>query len=67
MKFSENWFKININRYFKGGINLKRKVVSMLIVPVILSATSVTSTFADSEKDALKYSIDNVVGENNEN
>lgn len=43
---------------------MKRKVVSMLIVPVILSVTSV---FADSEKDALKYSIDNVVGENNEN
>lgn len=67
MKVSENQFTFNINRYFKGGINLKRKVVSMLIVPVILSATSVTSIFADSEKDALKYSIDNVVGENNEN
>lgn len=37
---------------------MKRKVVSMLIVPVILSATSVTSTFADSEKDALKSTID---------
>ncbi|EQK39551.1 hypothetical protein ANS017_30720 [Paraclostridium bifermentans] len=46
---------------------MKRKVGSMLIVPVILSVTSVTSIFADSEKDALKYSIDNVVGENNEN
>lgn len=64
MKVSENQFTFNINRYFKGGINLKRKVVSMLIVPVILSVTSI---FADSEKDALKYSIDNVVGENNEN